>query len=75
MQQDSVTHIDGPKSAWSIGCLKDMSGEKNAWLRGRKHKWAHGFAIVDYYNRGRFTVHTVNIIDGKTSIWGEQIVG
>jgi hypothetical protein len=24
IQQSSVTHIDGVKSAWSIGCLKDM---------------------------------------------------
>ena len=75
MQQDSVTHMDGPKSAWSIGCLKDMSNEKNKWLRGRMHKWAHGFAIVDYYSRGRFTVHPINIIDGKASIWGEEISG
>jgi radical SAM protein with 4Fe4S-binding SPASM domain len=26
--QTSVTHWDGPKSAWSIGCLKDMSSKK-----------------------------------------------
>ena len=31
LQQSSVTHIDGVKSAWSIGCLKDMSDEANAW--------------------------------------------
>jgi len=27
IQQSSVTHIDGVKSAWSIGCLKDMGSE------------------------------------------------
>jgi hypothetical protein len=75
MQQDSVTHMDGPKSAWSIGCLKDMSSEKNAWLRGRNHKWAHGFAVVDYYRGGRFTVHVIQIVDGKACIWGDQIIG
>ena len=75
MQQDSVTHMDGPKSAWSIGCLKNMSGEKNTWLGGRQHKWAHGFAIVDYYSKGHFTVHTINIINGRASVWGEEIKG
>lgn len=75
MQQDSVTHMDGPKSAWSIGCLKDMRDEKNKWLGGRQHKWAHGFAVVDYYSRGRFTVHPINIIDGKASVWGTEIKG
>ena len=75
MQQDSVTHMDGPKSAWSIGCLKDMRGEKNEWLGGRQHKWAHGFAIVDYYSKGRFTVHPIQIIDGRASVWGEEIKG
>tara|TARA_R100000664_G_C2752636_1_gene139919 strand:+ start:1060 stop:1833 length:774 start_codon:yes stop_codon:yes gene_type:complete len=75
MQQDSVTHMDGPKSAWSIGCLKDMRGEKNEWLGGRQHKWAHGFAIVDYYSKGRFTVHPIQIVDGRASVWGEEIKG
>jgi len=75
MQQDSVTHMDGPKSAWSIGCLKNMSAEDNAWLGGRQHKWAHGFAIVDYYSKGRFTVHPIQIVDGRASVWGEEIKG
>ena len=34
LQQASVTHMDGVKSAWSIGCLKDMSEEQNEWLGG-----------------------------------------
>ena len=75
LQQDSVTHMDGPKSAWSIGCLKDMSGHKNEWLGGRQHKWAHAFAVVDFYSKGHFTVHIVQIIDGKASLWGELIKG
>ena len=36
LQQSSVTHMDGVKSAWSIGCLKDMTDEKNSWLGNRK---------------------------------------
>ena len=75
LQQDSVTHMDGPKSAWSIGCLKNMSEGKNTWLGGRQHKWAHAFAVVDFYSKGHFTVHIVQIIDGKASLWGELIKG
>ena len=75
IQQSSVTHIDGVKSAWSIGCLKDMSADKNDWLGGRLNNWGHAFAIVDFYHTGLFTVHIVQIINGKTSLWGELIVG
>ena len=75
LQQSSVTHIDGVKSAWSIGCLIDMTSEKNAWLGGRQHNWAHAFAVVDYYDKGLFTVHVISIIEGKTSLWGSLIQG
>ena len=76
IQQSSVTHLDGVKSAWSIGCLKDMKTEKNEWLDGRQHNWSHAFAIVDFYDKsGKFTVHLIQIIDGKTSLWGELIKG
>jgi len=75
LQMSSITHIDGPKSAWSIGCLKDMSPEKNSWLGGRAVNWAHAFAVVDYYDKKNFTVHVINIIDGVTSLWGEIING
>ena len=75
LQQHSVTHHDGPKSAWSIGCLKDMSHEANEWLQHRDTNWAHAFAIVDFYHSGLFSVHTVQIINGKTSLWGEVLNG
>lgn len=75
IQQSSMTHIDGQKSAWSIGCLKDMREESNSWLGGRAINWGHGFAIVDFYHSGYFTVHVVQIVNGKTSLWGELIVG
>ena len=75
LQQMSVTHMDGPKSAWSIGCLKDMSSEKNEWLSNRKINWAHAFAIVDFFENGYFTVHIIQVIDGKTSLWGELLNG
>jgi hypothetical protein len=52
-----------------------MSPEKNNWLGNRQHNWSHAFSIVDYYERGRFTVHIIQIINGKTSLWGELIDG
>ncbi len=75
IQQYSLTHIDGAKSAWSIGCLKDMSEDKNLWLGGRRHNWSHAFAIVDFFEGGLFTVHTIQIINGMTSLWGDLIRG
>ena len=75
LQQMSATHMDGPKSAWSIGCLKDMGTEANQWLSNRRINWAHAFAIVDFLDDGQFTVHIIQIINGKTSLWGEEING
>ena len=75
LQQHSMTHMDGPKSAWSIGCLKDMSPSSNEWLANRNINWAHAFAIVDFYKNGLFTVHIIQMINGKTSLWGELIEG
>ena len=76
LQQMSVTHMDGPKSAWSIGCLKDMNDESNDWLEHRKINWAHAFAIVDYYgDNGDFTVNVIQIIDGRCSLWGQMLDG
>jgi len=75
LQYMSATHMDGAKGAWSIGCLKDMAAEKNAWLGNRKINWGHAFAIIDFYDKGRFTVDVVQIIDGKATVWGELIDG
>jgi hypothetical protein len=75
IQQHSLTHLDGAKSAWCIGCLKKMDGNSNQWLGNRQHNWSHAFAVVDYFNNGYFTVHVVQIINGKTSLWGELIEG
>ena len=75
VQQHSVTHMDGQKSAWSLGCLKNMSEEKNKWLGNRKHNWSHAFSIVDFFENGYFTVHVLQIINGRTSLWGEIIDG
>jgi|TARA_Y100000310_G_scaffold16397_1_gene16357 hypothetical protein len=75
IQQTSVTHLDGPKSAWAIGCLKDMNAEANKWLGNRQVNWGHAFSIVDYYDKGMFTVSVINILNGRMSLWGELIDG
>lgn len=75
IQHATVTHMDGPKSAWSIGCLKDMGKDANAWLNNREHNWQHGFAIVHFYDNGMFNAEIHNIIDGKTFVGGELIDG
>tara|TARA_Y100001938_G_scaffold149732_1_gene237694 strand:- start:723 stop:1502 length:780 start_codon:yes stop_codon:yes gene_type:complete len=75
LQHMTATHMDGPKAAWSIGCLKDMNPKANDWLDNRSINWAHAFAIVDFYKGGLFTVHVIQIINGKTSLWGELIEG
>ena len=76
LQHMTATHMDGPKAAWSIGCLKDMGADANAWLDNRRVNWAHAFAIIDFYGEGgEFTVDVVQIIDGKCSIWGNMIDG
>jgi hypothetical protein len=76
LQNMTATHVDGPKAAWSIGCLKDMTPKANDWLNNRNVNWAHAFAIVDFFEKsGKFTVHVIQIIDGKTSLWGELIKG
>ena len=75
LQQMSATHMDGPKSAWSIGCLKNMKASANEWLSNRRINWAHAFAIIDFYGRGNFTVDVVQIIDGRCCVWGEMVDG
>ena len=55
--------------------LKDMSNEANKWLGERPVNWAHAFAIVDFFEKGLFTVHIIQIINGKTSLWGELLDG
>jgi len=75
VQRSSVTHIDGTHASYSLGCLKDMSSEKNKWLKGRNHNWSHAFGIVDWFKNGSFRLDVVDITDGKTFIWGKEING
>lgn len=66
---------DGTIGAWSLGCLKDMSPEANQWLRGRLNNWGHAFAVVDFFTDGNFKIEVVEIINGKTALWGEILEG
>ena len=75
LQRFTETGLGGTQSAWSLGCLKDMSAENNKWLKGNLHNWNHAFAIVDWFKGGDFKIEVVEIIKGKTSVWGEYIDG
>ena len=75
VQMHSATMLGGQVSAISLGCLKDMSKESNAWLGGREHNWSHAFAIVDFFDKGYFTTNVVQIIKGRAVVWGKLIDG
>lgn len=75
-QTYSITHEDGEKTAWCIGCGKSFKREaSNEWLGGRPINWCHCLAIVDFFGGGFFTVHVERIINGRFSLWGEVIDG
>ena len=73
IQRHTKTDLGGTKAAWSLGCLKDMSAEKNKWLKGRLHNWNHAFAIIDWFKNGNFKIEVVEIIDGQTTLWGQEL--
>lgn len=74
VQRHTLTKLDsGTIGAWSMGCLKDMSRKKNKWLRGRLHNWQHAFGIIDWFDNGDFKLEVVEIINGKTTVWGTRI--
>ena len=74
LQRHTLTKLGGTISAWSLGCLKDIEKDED-WLRGNLTNWNHAFAIVDFFKNGYFTVHIIQIIDGRTCLWGELIDG
>jgi len=37
--------------------------------------WGHAFAVVDFWDKGIFSVHVVRIIRGQCSLWGRVIDG
>ena len=48
---------------YNLGCLCDMAPD---YMRGRPHKWTHGFAILYVENKtGYFFVDLKRIVDGR----------
>ena len=74
LQRHTKTNRGGTISAWSLGCLKDIEADED-WLGGRLTNWNHAFAIVNFFKNGNFNVEVVEIIDGKTTLWGNLIKG
>ena len=74
LQRHTKTNVGGTISGWSLGCLKDIEKDED-WLGGRLTNWNHAFAIIDWYKGGNYTVNTVEIINGVTSVWGHYIDG
>ncbi|QDP47841.1 MAG: hypothetical protein Unbinned400contig1004_10 [Prokaryotic dsDNA virus sp.] len=75
VQRHTLTKLDsGTIAAWSMGCLKNMSGDKNKWLRGRLHNWCHAFGIITWQSNGNFQIEVIDIQKGKASVWGQEIV-
>tara|TARA_R110002110_G_scaffold26982_2_gene98703 strand:+ start:2166 stop:2918 length:753 start_codon:yes stop_codon:yes gene_type:complete len=65
---------DGPITAYSIGCLKDLSPEVNGFVGGRPMNWKHAFAIVTYHGSNSF-VDIIEIKNGKAIVDGILIEG
>ena len=57
--------------AHSMGCLTDMDKE---YLKKRKTNWTHNVGIVDIFDDRNFTLHVLDIYEGKTSYNGKIII-
>jgi len=76
VKYDSITHANGLKGAWCLGCIKRLDPQSNKWLGGRLTSWGHAFAIVDWYGtKGHYTVHVCNVIGGKASLISDFVDG
>lgn len=49
-------------AGYCMGCLCDLNPD---YLQGKPHKWAHGFAVVYFYDNGFFDVDLKRIVKGK----------
>ena len=74
LQRYTDTGVNGTMSGYSMGCLKDIKKDED-WLRGNLTNWNHALAIVDFFKNGDHIVHVLEIIDGKTSLWGQYLDG
>lgn len=62
------SHWKDRHMAMSIGCLCNQNPD---YIRNRPTKWVHGFATVDFFSNGNFTVDFINIINGNFSRQGK----
>ena len=74
VQRHTSTKLSsGTIASWCMGCLKDMSRDKNRWLQGRLHNWGHAFGEVNWFSNGDFNVKVHEIVNGKTILRGKEI--
>ena len=71
----AIGRLDGTVKAWSLGNLKDMSRDKNQWLKGRIHNWQHAVGYITWFKDGNFRVEVIDIVKGKTAFRGKVIDG
>ena len=58
---DSAVTIDGQMhTVWSTGCLCDLTPDY-----ARINQWNHGFAVVEWSEKGGFGVQNYRIRNGK----------
>ena len=50
-----------------------MSKKENKWLKGRLVNWNHCFGIVDWFSNGNFKLEVVEIVKGRTTLWGNLL--
>jgi len=74
LQRHTHSSLGGTISAWSLGCLKNVDIDED-WLKGNLTNWNHAFAIIDFFKNGNYKVEVVEIIKGKTTLWGNLIEG
>ncbi len=74
IQRHTHSSLGGTISAWSLGCLKDIDKDED-WLRGNLTNWNHAFAIIDFFPNGNYVVQVIEIIKGKTILWGKELNG
>ena len=48
----AIGRLDGTVKSWSLGNLKDMSADKNEWLKGRIHNWQHAVGHITWFKDG-----------------------
>jgi len=75
VQRVSISHAEGFRAAFCIGCLKKMDQKSNMWLKGRKTNWGSACAVIDFEKNGNFRCDIVDITAGKTTMWGKVIDG